>query len=339
MFIGYTTNSKPLLHWTMNKLLISVVALIGVFLAAAAIELPVAKVTLHVINEEGNNLSGVDAGVTFLKPVHKPGVWGSSDSFNRSGTTDNNGLFTVEEKGGFEIHYGAGGASYYKSTGRFDFKTEKDGRYQPWNPTFDIILKKIIHPIPMYARREEIEMPTLGVPAGFDLVEGGWVAPNGHGKVSDLVFKLNKRVTSFHDFGAELLLTFSNNADGIQTIPPDRTGGSELRSPHSGPEVGYGSSLSLLQGNSTEHGEYGTQGDHQDYFIRVRTVMDSRTKIASALYGKIYGGIEYFPVSYKTAKLRFTYYLNPTPNDRNVEFDPKRNLFTNLKDDERVTMP
>jgi hypothetical protein len=48
----------------------------------------------------------------------------------------------------------------------------------------------------------------------------------------------------------------------------------------------------------------------------------------SANYGKIYG-----------AFMNFTYYLNPTRNDRNVQFDPKRNLFTNLKDDERVTAP
>jgi hypothetical protein len=30
---------------------------------------------------------------------------------------------------------------------------------------------------------------------------------------------------------------------------------------------------------------------------------------------------------------------DPTPNDRNIEFDPKRSLFTNLKPDERVTEP
>ena len=35
----------------------------------------------------------------------------------------------------------------------------------------------------------------------------------------------------------------------------------------------------------------------------------------------------------------FAYYLNPTPNDRNIEFDPKRNLFTNLKTEEQVTAP
>jgi len=35
----------------------------------------------------------------------------------------------------------------------------------------------------------------------------------------------------------------------------------------------------------------------------------------------------------------FDYYLNPTPNDRNVEFDPKRNLMKNLKPLEEVTEP
>ena len=35
----------------------------------------------------------------------------------------------------------------------------------------------------------------------------------------------------------------------------------------------------------------------------------------------------------------FTYYLNPTPNDRNMEFDPTRNLLTGLKEAEKVSVP
>ena len=77
----------------------------------------------------------------------------------------------------------------------------------------------------------------------------------------------------------------------------------------------------------------------KSYALRVRTVLDERGQVVSALYGKIYDTIEYFPVESKTAKLRFTYYLNPVPNDRGMEFDPKRNLFTNLKSDERVSTP
>jgi hypothetical protein len=37
--------------------------------------------------------------------------------------------------------------------------------------------------------------------------------------------------------------------------------------------------------------------------------------------------------------LFFTYYYNQTQNDRNMEFDPKRNLLTSLKDSETVRNP
>jgi len=62
----------------------------------------------------------------------------------------------------------------------------------------------------------------------------------------------------------------------------------------------------------------------------VRTVLDSNGNAKSALYGKIYGD---------TMMMNFHYYLNPTPNDRNVEFDPKQNLLKNLKPDEGVSAP
>jgi hypothetical protein len=34
-----------------------------------------------------------------------------------------------------------------------------------------------------------------------------------------------------------------------------------------------------------------------------------------------------------------TYYYNSTPNDRNIEFDPKQNLLGGLQSFERVTAP
>jgi hypothetical protein len=37
--------------------------------------------------------------------------------------------------------------------------------------------------------------------------------------------------------------------------------------------------------------------------------------------------------------MQFCYYLNPTPNDRNVEFDPKQNLLGGLQSFEQVTAP
>ena len=65
-----------------------------------------------------------------------------------------------------------------------------------------------------------------------------------------------------------------------------------------------------------------------NYYFRVRTKVDDGGNIVSAYYGKIYGDF-----------MQFSYYLNPTPNSRNVEFDPKRNLMTHLKFDEGVSAP
>ena len=67
---------------------------------------------------------------------------------------------------------------------------------------------------------------------------------------------------------------------------------------------------------------------NRNYFFRVRTVLDENGKVKSALYGKIYGDF-----------MHFSYYLNPTPNDRNVEFDPKQNLLKKLTPLEAVTEP
>ena len=76
----------------------------------------------------------------------------------------------------------------------------------------------------------------------------------------------------------------------------------------------------------------------QKYFFRVRTKKDDQGKIVSALYGKIYGDINFDFFSPKTI-VAFTYYLNPELNSRNMEFDPKQNLFKNLPSLEQVSAP
>jgi len=323
----------------MTKSLISITVLSGLLLAVAAVELPLAKVTLHVIDEDGNNLSNVDANITFLNPIHKTGTWGSSDTFSRSGKTDSNGLFLIEQRAGFQIHYAASGANCYKTTGRFDFKTEKDGQYQPWNPVFTVLLKKIIHPIPMYARRLQTEVPMLDQPVGFDLMEGDWVAPYGKGKQDDFIFALKRRFVNRRDYEAIVTLTFSNRADGLHAVKTQTEYGSELRLPRIAPESGYVFETTTSVGAGAGKPAHEDARPDRSYLFRVRTVLDENNRPTSGLYGKIDGDIRLDSINSKTCILLFTYYLNPTPNDRNVEFDPKRNLFANLKSDERVTMP
>jgi hypothetical protein len=321
-----------------RQILMGVMAGGSVF-AAPNVDLPEAKITVRVVDEDSRPKAGVDVSVTFEMPKYKPGVWGSSDMMTRRGLSNSEGLFSATAKSGNYVGYSAQATGYYPSTGKpLEFARSEGGRWQPWDATVELILKKIIRPAPMYARRLEAEIPVVDETVGFDLMEGDWITPHGRGKSGDILFRVTKRVASFHNFDAELVVNFPNKGDGI-ALMADTHGGSELRSAHEAPEAGYDPSLSLLQGNSKERGQYGMANEGKNYFFRIRTVLDERRQVVSCLYGKIYGGIEYFPVSYKGARLRFIYYLNPTVNDRSVEFDPKRNLFLNLKSSEQVTAP
>lgn len=76
----------------------------------------------------------------------------------------------------------------------------------------------------------------------------------------------------------------------------------------------------------------------QNYFFRIRTV-EQDGRIISANYGKIKGGLFLAPAHSKTCKVQLAYYLNPTPLDRNMEWNPKRNLFTGLSFEETPRDP
>jgi hypothetical protein len=56
------------------------------------------------------------------------------------------------------------------------------------------------------------------------------------------------------------------------------------------------------------------------------------------MYGKIRGGILISPRKNKPMKIKLHYYLNPDYT-RNLEFDPKRNLFAITDPGENVLAP
>ena len=76
----------------------------------------------------------------------------------------------------------------------------------------------------------------------------------------------------------------------------------------------------------------------QTYFFRVRTVKQN-DRIVSALYGKIKEGFQLAPSNSKTCKVKLAYYLNPTSLDRNMEWDPQRNLLKGLSYEETPRDP
>jgi hypothetical protein len=299
--------------------------------ARAQVEIPDApqwEVTIHVVDETGSSLSSATAFASYYVP---PPANATEAGSRKEAVTDTNGFVTLSAHSGPVVICGANKAGYYQSSGlSFEFKSKTNDRWQPWNPTETLLLKRIVKPIPMYARSIRSGPPAFNKPVGYDMGKGDWVAPYGKGESTDIVFTGNLDQKSKKEFDFKLAVSFPNPGDGLQPFSvPETEKYSGLRSPHQAPEVGY---LPEIVRNMSRHPGKGTKNDMNDpsrnYFFRVRTLLDAKGGVKSALYGKIYGDF-----------MQFTYYLNPTSNDRNVEFDPKQNLLKGLKSFEQVSAP
>jgi len=106
---------------------------------------------------------------------------------------------------------------------------------------------------------------------------------------------------------------------------------SELTMPPEAPEDGYEESVTLKVHPPHSTGTF-PAGDEAGLFVRTR-VEKENGEIVSAHYSKIVGGIT-LHAGHTT--LDFTYYFNPEPNERNLEFDPESNL---AKDQSRSFPP
>jgi hypothetical protein len=89
--------------------------------------------------------------------------------------------------------------------------------------------------------------------------------------------------------------------------------------PHSAPVEGYVPTWRYTANSYTPR----TARENVGFFLRTRVRLDANGKIVSANYAKVVGDFYLVP----QGSLMFSYYFNPVPNDRNLEFDPKRNLF------------
>jgi len=185
----------------------------------------------------------------------------------------------------------------------------------------------------------------------LDLMVADWVQPVGKGVTSDLVFSVEGFWKNYRNNDSTLTLTFAKPNDGLVPAGHDmldrRPVGSVFIMPRQAPSDGYVDVWKwrrmrrqipdAVQDEVID--EVNTEG--RDYIFRIRSETNELGVVTNALFGKIRGNIEYVGAAggAKGSWIRFTYYLNPALNDRNLEFDPTKNLFTNLKSTERVTAP
>jgi hypothetical protein len=281
---------------------------------------PAWRATLKVADETGLPVSGAKIQIGYDMTANVI-----------TGLSDPNGVFITSQTGGSgDLEIDATKAGYYPFSIRYHLGSNDDP--DKWNVVQAVVLKKIIQPIPMYAKSVNLKLPAFDKPAGYDFEVGDWVGPYGKGTNADIIFLGHREKRGAINSDYQLIVSFSNKQDGIQEFTAPQyylhTQGSALLSAREAPATGYQSQWIQTKKRRPDKPNESNWSEYRNYYLRVRTVVDDHGNIISAHYGKIYGGF-----------LRFTYYLNSESNDRNVEFDPSKNLIKNLNEFDEVTQP
>ncbi len=309
------------------------------------------RVTLEVVDEEGSPVAGARAGD--FDPF--PGAQPSSDE-EVAGNTDERGVYTYTIYSMGAIYCGARMEGYYSTGFRLEHGEEAPrgvalGRRWP-DVTKRIMIRPIGNPVPMYVYPFSRAIPKEGEEIGFDFLKADWVAPHGKGEDADVLVNI---ITYDPDrqAGGEFSWRFPRPGDGmIRTDLPEEYANSQFKMRREAPEDGYVSEWRVVRDyrevdwmeavSERKTGKYirvtpeGPLLWETPFFIRIRSVLDDKGRVKSALYGKIvrYPGFEegirfLYADNKKRARVSFTYYINPD-GTRNMEWDPKRNLFESI---------
>ena len=320
------------------------------------------KISPKVIDENGAPIKDAEVHVAVGDPLEY------KDGYNDfRGRSDEQGLFVVESKIQTNIVIEVKKFGYYSSRliyispqNQMLHNIKSGDKIQPWNPTIPIILKKIGKPIPMIVRlglsnSERIyRAPRLGEEVGFDIIKADWVQPNGKGEIADLLIRFESEFLSPESYKTDATIRFANPDDGLLPITELIGEESELKYPRLAPENGYEVKSLNVKSPIYEARSEAKEKQPLGYLFRIRTDRDEVTnKITSAQYGKIVGrqGAQENtnPFQFNTLNrnekrelvlepsFTFSSYLNPTPNDQNLEYDQQNNLAPDA--DIGVTLP
>ncbi len=314
------------------------VALLTVSMPSFGFVAPRVAIEIKVLDSKGAPIEGA----TVEGAYH--GASSGSGSLEKE-FTNKDGIAAVVGRSVFPVDLYVSKTGYYNSGMTITAREVVDGReiYRDRNVT--ITLREKRNPIPLYAMKYSGEIPVARGWIGFDLEKADWVAPYGKGITPDLIFRYEGYAKDFFHAQGELQMKFSSPHDGMADITNAVTAFSQLKVPHEAPVSGFSVKEKRWKfrfGEGAQDAEY-TADESKHYFMRVRSVVGPDGKLLQSNYAKVYHDVIFDPRMKKNEKgaawIRFTYYFNPIPNDRNLEFDVTHNLFERLVQDKQVWEP
>lgn len=340
-----------------------VIVMLALSLSAAALCARTAtfKITVEAIDLDDEPISGARVQYGYDTARGPRAIDGGSGITDVSGRYTASGSLTSYTSAFVTISLSKEG--YYPAMNyRFRSETSRLRRWYPWDPTITMVMRDIRNPIRMHWKRQIGFMPDGENAVGYDFKVGDWVAPHGRGRVADVIFSSESWAETRSHYDGTLTLSFPNEGDGIQEFRVDTAYHPGLLSDYEAPEDGYQRVLlhrsrrNVKLEGETSPPNVGHDPD-QHFYLRTRTVLDANGNVVSAHYSKWKGGIMYYPQAahphvyenYRiqpptgAPQLSFTYFFNPTANDRNLEHarsnnpplpgsefdDPNRNFGTN----------
>ena len=237
-------------------------------------------------------------------------------------------------------------SGYYKANGgSVEFKSKSlFGTWRPDNVVVTVALDRVEKPVPLHVRNlsfppgklvEEMSDMEKG-PVSYDFLQGDWLPPWGSGEFADVVFRrlpredcgvgVNGRGQTNQSFRDVVSVDFPGDGNGM--VETSVGAPSELKIRLSS-IMGFKSHYEQSCGRGKDLQAYRMRDKRKCFCFRIRTKYDEKGNVVEGYYGKIYGDVvmewSYLGVS----RVGFLYYLNPTPNDRNLEWDMKNNLCPN----------
>jgi hypothetical protein len=272
-----------------------------------------AKVTLRVVDSRGNPVPDADVQVAFF---HR-------GPYSVDGKTDENGFFTAEHMSESDVHFHASKEGYYRTYRNYWFYREgkpcaENGRWIPWNPTLEVVMKEKRNPIPLPMKTVSCFFP-VNTSVGFDCERAQLVAPYGMGAVSDLIVNVTGYYVAPTNYSFHL--TLSSNGGGYVRYKMDTY--SRMWSVYEAPA--FEEFHPVLAASITykhDHLAEDTRFKDDDYLVFCsRVSKGDGGEVRSSNYGKTHGGIKFNIESTRTntAAISLSYQFNTTPNDRNLE--------------------
>ena len=335
----------------MKKLLfLSIVASLVLNVAAAKV-----SVTAYVLDgDNGNPLPGVGFSATFENRPTKESprlhdltfrrVSGDGGVCKFTGETNTGRVFLRTKGEGFcETKLHTQFTNYVASLGR-PVPDHMDVTVRVWKvgQRIPLVVREVGRGVDSYDLDEDLFSKGNDI-LRFDFLKSDYLPPIGTGVVADVEFR--RFVDEKTEGGlrlkyyGEMKTTFLGDGNGYVVVEPNK--GSRLKI-KSGVDADFQMEHTYWVRNDLTDPEFGDYTITNSivkprcYCFRIRTAKDDAGVVTNAYYGKIYGDISAERVVDRAlkgearrrfvAQPKFLYYLNPTPMDKNLEFDGQHNL-------------